>query len=213
MSGAEAGLVLGLISSTIAIFEAADEIYDAAHDAKGLPKKFRAAADEIPLVLHSLSLAQDNLQTGTVSKDAIKSAKPILESCKASAESLKDIFDQTMPSEGGSRTERYKKAAAMKVKGSKVTECVQQVAKNMELLAQHQVFQDAQTIEDIRAAIEELDNVDHEEGQSQSTYGSGDIINQSGSGTFNKRTYHSSDKSKMYAADTMHVGGKGADDL
>jgi hypothetical protein len=46
MSGiGEASAVLGLISSIIAIFEVAHEIYDAASDVSGLPKKFRVAAD------------------------------------------------------------------------------------------------------------------------------------------------------------------------
>ena len=46
MSGiVEASLVLGLISSTIAVFEAPQEIYEATNDASGLPKKFQVAAE------------------------------------------------------------------------------------------------------------------------------------------------------------------------
>ena len=42
MSGVgEAGLVLGLVSSSIAIFDAAQQIYEAASDISGLPKKLR----------------------------------------------------------------------------------------------------------------------------------------------------------------------------
>ena len=58
MSGAEAGLVLGLISATISILQAAYAVYEAASDATGLPKKFRAAADQLPIVLHTLDLAE-----------------------------------------------------------------------------------------------------------------------------------------------------------
>ncbi|KAK5687907.1 hypothetical protein LTR17_026661 [Elasticomyces elasticus] len=132
--------------------------------------------------------------------------------CKAGAEALKDIFGKTVPSSKDSRTERYKKAIAIKINSSEVKNYMRQVAKDIELLAQHQILQDAQTIEDIRAAIEQLDHDDQEETRAQSTHGSGDIINQSGSGTFNKRTYNSSGSSKMYAADKMHFGEKAANE-
>ena len=39
----EAGLVLGLVSLSIAIFEAAQKIYEAVSDISGLPKKLRLA--------------------------------------------------------------------------------------------------------------------------------------------------------------------------
>jgi hypothetical protein len=59
MSGiGEASVVLGPISSTIAIFEAAQEIYEAASDVTGLPRKFRMTAEQIPLVHNALRLAE-----------------------------------------------------------------------------------------------------------------------------------------------------------
>ncbi|KAK5214619.1 hypothetical protein LTR47_012121, partial [Exophiala xenobiotica] len=45
-----ASLVLGLISSIIAIYEGAHEIYEAAGDVKGLPRKVQLVAEQIPLV-------------------------------------------------------------------------------------------------------------------------------------------------------------------
>ncbi|KIW86725.1 uncharacterized protein Z519_12638 [Cladophialophora bantiana CBS 173.52] len=52
MSGiGEASLVVGLISSIIAIYEGTHEIYEAASDVEGLPRKFQLVADQIPLVL------------------------------------------------------------------------------------------------------------------------------------------------------------------
>lgn len=57
----EAGLVLGLISSTITILEVAHGIHEAASDASGLPKKLRRVAEQIPLVYNALRLAEQNL--------------------------------------------------------------------------------------------------------------------------------------------------------
>ena len=67
--------MLGLVSSAVAIFEAASEIYDATHGTTGLPKKFRTAADDIPLIVYSLGLAEESLRAGGVSDEAIKAAK------------------------------------------------------------------------------------------------------------------------------------------
>jgi len=58
MSGAEAALVLGLISSAIAIIDASQKIYDAAKDASGLHKAFKKVAENIPLVLDTLKAAE-----------------------------------------------------------------------------------------------------------------------------------------------------------
>jgi hypothetical protein len=54
MSGAEVGLVLGLVTGAITCFQTAYQIYEAAHDAKGLTESFKVTAEQIPLVLHTL---------------------------------------------------------------------------------------------------------------------------------------------------------------
>jgi hypothetical protein len=145
--------VLGLISSIITICEAAQEVYEAASDTRGLPKKFRAAAEQIPLVYHALSLAERNINAESVSEEALQSAKPILERCKESAASVKDIFDKTIPVKDASRAERLTKAVGIKMKSNKVKEYMEEVVKNMELLAQNQVFQDAETLKDINKLL------------------------------------------------------------
>ncbi|KAH9203473.1 hypothetical protein DL95DRAFT_472355 [Leptodontidium sp. 2 PMI_412] len=58
MSGAE---VIGLISSVIAIIEAAKTVYDAAADAKGQPEEFRQVAARLPLLIGLL----DNAKRGS----------------------------------------------------------------------------------------------------------------------------------------------------
>ena len=87
----------------------------------------------------------------------------MLEQCKNSAASVKDIFDQTIPAKDASRAERLRKAVGLKMKSNKAKEHMEQVFKSMDLLAQKQVFQDAETLEDIRAAIEQLTSISDKE--------------------------------------------------
>jgi len=61
MAGAEAGLVLGLISAVITICEAAHEIWEAVEDQSGLTKCLHTAAEELPLAATSLEQAKVNL--------------------------------------------------------------------------------------------------------------------------------------------------------
>ena len=69
MSGvSEASLVLGLVSSAIATVEAAHDIYGAASDINGLPKRLRLAADQILLVHNALGLAKQNVSPNNWSR-------------------------------------------------------------------------------------------------------------------------------------------------
>ncbi|KIW99702.1 uncharacterized protein Z518_11115 [Rhinocladiella mackenziei CBS 650.93] len=164
MSGiGEASLVLGLISSIIAIYDGAHEIYDAASDVNRLPRKFQLAAEQIPLVLHILGLAERNIRASGVSQDALQNATPILERCKESAAVVKEIFDKTVPSKDATRSERYKKAVGIKLKSNKVKEQMEEAVKSMQLLALYQLFQDAEALKDIQEALEQLGQVPDEE--------------------------------------------------
>jgi len=207
MSGiGEASAVLGLISSIIAICEAAQEVYEAANDTRGLPKKFRAAAEQIPLVYHALSLAERNINAKSVSEEALLSAKPVLERCKESAASVKDIFDKTIPAKDASRAERLTKAVGIKMKSNKVKEYMEAVVKNLELLAQNQVFQDAETLKDIKQAIEQLSNISDEEEQSRYTVVGGQMNVLTGPGTQENQSMIG-DNNNQYNAKTQHFGG------
>lgn len=66
---------------------------------------------------------------------------------------VKEIFEKTISFKDASRAERYKKAVGIKFESNKVKVCMEEVVKNMELLAQHQVFQDARTLKDIREPL------------------------------------------------------------
>ena len=201
----EASLVLGLISSSIAIFEAAHQIYEAASSTSGLPKKLRMAAEQIPLVYNALGLAEQNINAKNVSDEALRNAKPVLEQCEKSAASVKDIFDKTIPTKGASRAERLKKAVGIKMKSNKVKEYMEEIFKNLELLAQNQVFQDAEALKEIKEAIEHLSNVPDEEEQPQFVHtGAGAINANTGGGTL--KSYNHSGSGNMYTAEQQFFG-------
>lgn len=209
MSGVgEASLVLSLISSIIDIFEAAQEIYDAASDAQGLPKKFRAAADQIPLVYHTLGLAEQNISARNVTEEALLSARPVLDRCKESASNLKDIFAKNIPAKDAPKAERLKKAMGLKMKSNKVKENIEEVLKSMELLAQNQIFQDAEALKDIKEAIEHLSNLTDEEKQPQFvSHGPGAIMGNISGG--NVKTLSNTGSGTLYSAETQHFGDQG----
>lgn len=207
MSGiGEASLVLGLISSTIAIFEAAQEIYEAASDTGGLPKKLRMAAEQIPLVYHVLNLAKQNINAKNVTEEALQKAKPVLERCEKSTASVKDIFDKTIPTKDASRGERLRKAVGVKTKSNKVKEHMEEIFKSMELLAQNQVFLDAEALKDIKEAIEQFSNVPDEEEQPQFVHsGAGAINANTGAGT--QKNYNNAGPGRQYNAEKQVFGG------
>lgn len=202
----EAGLVLGLISSIITIFEATHEIYEAATDANGLPKKLRVVAEQIPLVYNALGLAEKNLRANRVTQEAVLSTKPVLEQCKDNAAKVKDIFEQTLPAQNASRAERLKKAVGLKIKSTKAKEYMEQVVESMDLLAQQQVFQDAETLEEIKAAMDQLTSVsDEEEPPSRFIHsGAGAINANTGEGT--QKNYNNSGSGSIYNAEKQFFG-------
>jgi len=209
MSGiGEASLVLGLISSIIATYKAAHEVYKTAGDVSGLPRKFRLAAEQVPLVLHALSLAEQNIKAKKVGQDALQSAVPVLERCKESATSVKNIFDKTIPNKDASWTERSKKAVGIKFKSDEVKGYMEEIATNITLLAQNQVFQDAAVLKDIEEAIEQLGTVADEEDRPQFIHsGAGAINAHTGTGTM--KNYNNSGSGSQYNAGNQNFGDQG----
>jgi excinuclease UvrABC nuclease subunit len=123
----------------------------------------------------------------------MQSAMLILRRCKECAEALKDIFEKTIPSKDASRSERYKKAVGIKLKSNKVKEYMEEVIKSMELLAQNQVFQDAEALKDLQDAIEQLDNVPDTDPKPQYVqYGDGPLIAHSGTGNVESHSHSGS---------------------
>lgn len=212
MSGAEAMAVLSLVSSVITIFESAQEIYEAVNDASGLPKKFRTAADQIPVIHKALTLAEENIKANAVTDDALLKAQPVLKHCKDRATELKDIFHKSIPGKDASRSERLKKAMAIKMHSAKVKDYVKEIIEGMELLAQTQIFQDSLILADIKEAIDQLDSASDSAEQAHFAHsGSGAINALTGSGTQNNHI--NSGSGKQYNAGKQFFGrDQGTDD-
>jgi len=210
MSGAEIGLILGIISSSIAIWEACDAIWDAAQDAQGLPAKLRTSAEQIPLVVHVLKLAHRNIESKQVDEEGRKSALPIIKRCAENAESIQELFDKCFPTKDASKAERLKKAVGISMKSSSVKDKMDSVLKDLDLLAQQALLEDHETISGIKDAIEELARVEDGDNRSQFVHhGSGDQFGSAGSST--QKIYVSKGKdAEMNNADsiTINKGGK-----
>lgn len=81
MSGfGEASLVLGMISSIIAIIDATNQVYEAVKDESGLPTNFKKSATKLPTISKLLDDAERYLKAAD---ESIKAAFiPTLEDCK-----------------------------------------------------------------------------------------------------------------------------------
>ncbi|EGE09000.1 TPR repeat protein [Trichophyton equinum CBS 127.97] len=119
MSGAEAGLVLGLISSIITIIQSTYQVYEAVDDAKGLPTNFKKSAAKLPLISKLLEDAE----------------KPTLDNYKLQATRLHELFTKVMPEEDDSRLDRYVKAARTIGKGGRIEELVKRILDDLQLIA------------------------------------------------------------------------------
>lgn len=134
MSGAEAGLVLGIISAIISIIDATKKVYEAVEDEAGLPTNFKKSATKLPLILKLLEYAEEYVNNET--DESIKAAfRPTLEDCKVQAIHLQELFEKVMPGEGDSRWDRYMKAARTIGKGGRVESLVGGILDDLQLLA------------------------------------------------------------------------------
>lgn len=156
MSGVgEASLVLGLISSLIQIIAAAKDVYDAAHDASGLPKAFRDVAAKLDIIQLLLEEAEKYIQNSDVEPKTYEALTRVLESCKKRAHELHEIFTKVIPKDGASRIDRYLMAARKLGKGGRVENLVGEIFKELSLLATYFSFPES-TKKAIARALEEV---------------------------------------------------------
>lgn len=193
--------MVGLIASVITIIDTAKEIFDTASDAKGLPKEFRAVAEQIPLVQNALKLAEKNIQAQRVSDQTLKSAQPVLQRCQENAADVRDIFDKARSAAEAPKAERLVKGARLLRRSKQVREKWEAIVEGIALLGQNQVFQDADTLEDIGAAIERLEKLSDEEKQPQLV--ADNIYAQYGSGKQYYYQNHNHGDGIQYNADTI----------
>lgn len=195
MSGvAEAGLVLGIISSIVSIIEATKNVYEAVQDEKGLPKNFKKSAQKFPLISKLLEDAEEYIKN--TDDESIKSAfTPTLEDCKDQATDLQELFNKVIPEEGDSRWDRYVKAARTIGKKGRVEGLVGGILEDLQLLTTR--FPDVTTErgkDQLAKAIEDVAKMEpslpdgFEQGPVYAHYGSGAQNNNIGGTQYNNNS-------------------------
>lgn len=174
MSGAEIGLVLGLISSTITVVETCKNLYEAAHDTGGLPEAFRRVSENIPLVMEILLISkklqeqdernyrksQDVRAKRSIERTS-EVVKDVMAGCKDNAEMLQAIFDKVLPGDQSSFMQRYLSAARTAKPGrkQKVEDLMKQILTKLQLLHSWEALRGAIRFSKIEAALDELAKV------------------------------------------------------
>ncbi|KAE8450749.1 hypothetical protein EG329_005662 [Mollisiaceae sp. DMI_Dod_QoI] len=134
MSGAEAILVLGVISSIISIVDGTKQVYDAATNAEGLPEAFREVADRLPIITNILSSAKQHIDGGELDEKSCQAVKQVVEACEKKAKALDDLFRKVIPANGASRQEIYLSAVRTLGKGSQVETLMKGMLEDVQLL-------------------------------------------------------------------------------
>jgi hypothetical protein len=187
----EASLVLGMISSIIAIIDATNQVYEAVKDETGLPMNFKKSATKLPLISKLLEDAERYVSNAA--DESTKAAfTPALMDCKVQATQLQELFEKVMPEEGDSRWDRYVKAARTIGKGGRVETLMEGILDDLQLLATK--FPEVTTPrgkDQLAKAIEEVSKMDpslpegFEQTPAYAHYGSGAQNNNTGGGTQN----------------------------
>ncbi|KAL2064627.1 hypothetical protein VTL71DRAFT_3764 [Oculimacula yallundae] len=162
MSGAEAGLVLGLISSVIAIVDASQKLYEAASDAKGLPEAFREVAGRLPIVRTILGSVHQHIKGDQVDEASCKAIKPVVAACEEKAKKLEILFQKVMPADDASRLDRYIKAVRTLGKGGRVESWMKGILEDIQLLASNHTMVGVagNHVESVKEAVKQMSNME-----------------------------------------------------
>jgi hypothetical protein len=213
MSGVgEASLVLGIISSVIAIVDGAKQVYDTAEKGEGLPEAFREVAERLPIVRTILASAEKHISDGDIDEPSCKAMKPVIERCGKKAESLNKLFKRVIPPDDASRAERYLKAVRTLGKGGKVETLMRGMLEDIQLLACDYGLKavTADQIEQIAKAMKEVSEIEASVSDSE-FQGTTATNNMFGDGTQNVNNvdgdqYLATGSAKMYNATSMTFG-------
>lgn len=162
MSGfGEASLVLGLISSVIAIVEGINQVYDAAANVEGLPLAFRDVAERLPIVQTILASARTHISAGDVDDGLCKAIQPVIMQCEQKAEKLGKLFTKVVPSNDASRGERYLMAISTLGKGGKVETLMKGILQDVQLLADNYGMRiiTSDQVKELSKAIEDVSKI------------------------------------------------------
>ena len=213
MSGAEATVVLGIISSIISIVDGTKQVYDAASNAEGLPSAFREVATRIPILPDILDLIEQHIKTEGADGENCKGAKAVVESCETKAKKLMKLFQAVMPADGSSRKERYLSAVKTLGRGSRVETLMKEMLVDVQHLATERGMASETGRQDnqLRKAIQEVaalppslsEYAADEPVFAASHSGSGDIYQSQGN------QFNNPGSGRIYHANSMTFGSNG----
>lgn len=194
MSGAEAGLVLGLVSGTITIIDTVIKVYNDVQDAHGIPSTFREITQRLPLIRNTLGMAEAHIVEGSLDEESCRAIEPIIEGCRDKALHLETIFRRVVPQANISSLDRYRIALRALGKGNRVEVLMKGMLADVQLLAGNQAFKINEVeIGRLVKAIEELSAMppslpEDRPVDSINNYGYGTIFTNTGGGTQNNNT-------------------------
>ena len=186
MSGAEAGLVLGLISSIITVIDTIVKVCKDVKDAEGIPMTFREITQRLPLIQDTLRIAEVHIDERSLDEESCRAIRPVVEGCKDKALRLEIMFRKVVPQANITRLDRYRIAVRALGKGSRVEALMKGMLEDVQLLAGTHAIKASSKAEvgKIIKAIEELSVLP----PSISEDMSGNSINNYGFGTQNVNT-------------------------
>ena len=186
MSGAEASLVLGLISSIITVIDTIVKVYNDVKDAEGIPMTFREIAQRLPLIQDTLRISEAHINECSLDEESCRAIKPIVEGCKDKALRLEIMFRKVVPQVNITRLDRYRVAVRALGKGNRVEALMKGVLEDVQLLAGNHAIKASTKAEvgKLIKAIEELSVIPPSISEDTSGYS----INNCGFGTQNVNT-------------------------
>ena len=135
MSGAEAGLVLGLISSIITVIDTIVKVCKDVKDAEGIPMTFREITQRLPLIQDTLRIAEAHIDERSLDEESCRAIRPVVEGCKDKALRLEIMFRKVVPQANITRLDRYRIAVRALGKGNRVEALMKGMLEDVQLLA------------------------------------------------------------------------------
>ncbi|PVH70778.1 hypothetical protein DL98DRAFT_617987 [Cadophora sp. DSE1049] len=205
MSATEADLVVGLISSIIAVLGTIAKVYAAAKDAEDVPTTFREIAQQLPFFRDTLQIVEERINTRRPDDESSRSIKPALAGCKDKALRLEIMFRKVVHVQimlhdsvklaNISRFEHRRLAADTLGKGNPVGSLMNGMLEDVKQLAENHIVKAAAEadIGKLVKAIEELSAMppslsEDASGKSINNYGPGTQNVNAGEGTQNNNT-------------------------
>lgn len=209
MTSAEAGLVVGLITSTITVLSTTVKLYSGVKDADDIPAAFHQSAGTSLVIQDVLRTARARINTIGLNQSSCSDIIPVVDRCKNKALQLEILFRKVAPHAAISRYDRYRLAANALGKQSRVETLTEGILQDVKLLAEHPVV-NAETGAEMGKLVEAIKDLqelppslsEDTLGSSMNNYGSGTMNANTGSGTANNNT----SSGRQYIGHTLNFG-------